>query len=425
MMARVRLVRSVSVGCVVLCIASAGCSKRPEQKPPAPPAVKTVVAAFGTIAPSEQLAGFIAPFQNVAMQSTLSEPADQVNVQEGDRVSRGELLALLDTADLEANLNADLATAASDRAGTSQKVYSGQLSISQGVSSLDQAQASLRQAQANLQRDQTDLGRYQSLVKQGYISEQQYQTQAITVRNDQQAVRQALAGVQSAQSNVQANGPSLNSSGLQSANLEQARANEQVALAQADQLRVQIAKARILSPISGVVVNRNLNPGEYPGTRQIFTLQQVDPVYAVLRGSSAQVAAIQPGAHVTVSTDGQTVRRTGSVVGVLNQIAPGSTDFQVKVLIPNPDGRLRPGVGVSANVALSPMRGVRVPTTAFTDDNHDSILAVDSSSTVHTVRVTEVANDGTHAIVTGLPAGSRVIADGQISVGSGEKVAAH
>src|SRR5580704_466234 len=205
-MGRVILTRILAFGCALAALGATGCAKKAEQQAPPPPVVQTVIATFGTISPAERLAGFVAPYQNVAIQSTLTEPADAVNVQEGDRISKGEVLATLDTADLVASLNSYLATAQSDAAGTSQKVYSGQLSISQGVSALDQARAAMRQAQANLQRDQTDLGRYQQLVKQGYISDQQYQTQIITVRNDQQAVREAVAGVQSAQSNVAANG---------------------------------------------------------------------------------------------------------------------------------------------------------------------------------------------------------------------------
>jgi HlyD family secretion protein len=416
------LLRTFALGTGIASAVLAGCAKAPPPKTPPPPVVQTVVASYGRIQPTEQLAGFVAPYQNVAIQSTLTEPADVVNVQEGDRVSRGEVLARLNTADLVASMNSYVATAASDRAGTSQKVYSGQLSISQGNSSLDQAKAALRTAQGNLQRDTVDLGRYQQLVKQGYISEQQYQTQGVTVRNDQQAVREAAAGVQSAESNVVANG-GLGTSGLQAANVDQAKATEQVALAQADQVRVQIAKAVITSPIDGVVVNRNLNPGEYPGSRQIFTLQQVDPLYAVLRGSGTQIAEIQTGARVTVASDGQALKRTGTVIGVLNQISPGSTDFQVKVLLANSDGKLRPGMGVAANVNLPRKNGVRIPQTAFTDDNHDTILTVDPQSTVRVVKVTELADDGKQAIVSGLPAGTRVLSDGQTSLGSGEKVA--
>jgi multidrug efflux pump subunit AcrA (membrane-fusion protein) len=420
-MTRSGLSSFVGFGCAVV-IGLAGCSKGQEKQATPPPVVQTAVASYGTIAPSERLAGFIAPFQNVAIQSDLAEPADTVNVQEGDHVSRGQVLAQLDTADLVASLNSYLATAASDRAGTSQKIYSGRLSISQGSDALSQAQATLRQTQQNLDRDQTDLNRYAALVKQGYISEQQYQTQITTVRNDEQAERQAAAGVSSARSNVEANG-ALGSPGLQQANVEQSAATEQVALAQAQQVRVQIAKARIVSPIDGVVVNRNLNPGEYPGSRQIFTLQEVDKVYAVLRGSGAQIAEIEAGAPVTVGDEGHTVKRTGTVIGVLNQISPGSTDFQVKVELPNPDGRLRPGAAVAAEVDLPKRSGVRIPQTAFTDDNHNTILTIAPDSTVRTAQVTELANDGTHAIVTGLKAGTRVVSDGQTSVGNGEKVA--
>ena len=68
------------------------------------------------------------------------------------------------------------------------------------------------------------------------------------------------------------------------------------------------------------------------------------------------------------------------------------------------------------------MRGVRVPVTSFTDDNHDALMTV-ASGTVRTVKVAEVGDDGTTAIVTGVQSGARVITDGQTSVGDGEKVA--
>ena len=61
-----------------------------------------------------------------------------------------------------------------------------------------------------------------------------------------------------------------------------------------------IDKAIIKSPVDGVVVNRNLNPGQYPGSQTIFTVQQLDPVYAELNASSEDVFRIRRGA--TVST---------------------------------------------------------------------------------------------------------------------------
>ncbi len=368
---------------------SAGGRGGPQQAP----YVATIVATQGAIYPASSLAGIIAPYENVAIQTTLVEPADAVYVQEGDRVHRGEILAQLDTADLRAEL-------ASDVASTTHTYYEGGLSISQSANALRQAETTLRTDQLNLERDQ-------SLLRQGYIARQTADAQLEVVRNDEQTV-------DSDRSAVSANG-TLGGSGLEAAAVAQARA-------QADQVRVQISTATITSPIDGVVVNRNLNPGEYPGNRQIFTLQQVDPIFAIVRGSGAQIAHIAMGSQANVVVSDLDAHLTGRVVGVLNEIVPGSTDFQVKILVNNPQRRLRPGMTVVANVALPSLHGVRIPETAFTDQNHTQIMTVNANDIVEVTRVDEIGNDGTTSVIAGIASGTRVVSNGMASVGSGEKV---
>jgi multidrug efflux pump subunit AcrA (membrane-fusion protein) len=400
---------------------------KPKPQPSALPSVQTAVARFGTIQPSESLAGIVAPYQNVAVQSSLSEPADEVFVKEGDRVSQGEVLARLDTADLEAELQSDLAQANADAANTTHTVYQGDLTIQQSSQSVRSAAAAVGQAQQTYRKDDTDLQRYEQLLGSGYISEQQVAQQIALVRNDQEAIRSAQATLASAQEQVTANGTLTSDgsgSGLEASSVQQAQAAERVALAQAQQVRTSIAKATISSPINGVVVNRNLNVGEYPGTRQIFTLQQTDPIYAVLRGSGQQIARMQAGAGATItSSDLPGGALHGTVAGVLNQINPGSTDFVVKVVLSNPSGRLRPGMSVQGLVSLPDLRGVRIPATAFTDDDHASVMVVAQDGTVSTVKVSETGEDAKEAVVTGLRPGSRVIVDGQSAIGDGQKVA--
>ena len=393
--------------CAAVVTTTACGAKKPAAAPP--PNVATTVASVATIKPASSMPGLIAPYENVAIQSTLSEPADEVYVQEGDVVHRGQVLAQLDTADLQAQLASDIATMNADRANTVHTQFSGSETITQG----DQ---SLKSAQANAYRDNAILARDQKLFDQGYISLQQLQADQATARNDQSVL-------QSAQAAVSANGSSLSAPGLQSSSVDQAKAQEQIAEANAQQIRVQISKAAIVSPIDGVVVNRNLNPGEYPGTRQIFTLQQVSPIYAILRGSSGQIAGIGNGAIAQVSTDeGERRKYSGPVTGVLNEIQPGSTQFQIKVLLQNSDRWLRPGMAIQGSVTLPGVTGVRVPTTAFTDDNHNAVQVVEPDDTVKTINAVEVASDGTNSIVTGVPSGSRVIVNGQSSIGDGEKV---
>lgn len=404
-------------------LAVVGCGRRESAKQATAPYVQTSIASYGTIQPAQHLAGIIAPYQNVAIQSSLSEPADTVSVREGDSVRVGQVLAQLDTSDLQAQMQSDLATANSNHANTTHTVYQGSLSIAQGQDTLRTDQAAVRQAQQTLTNDQTNLSRDQNLLAQGYVSQQSVDAQSTLVRNDQQALNSANANLASARSTVQANG-SLGGQGLQASAVAQSQAQEEVALAQAQQVRVQIGKATIVSPIDGVVVNRNLNPGEYPGNRELFTLQQINPIYAVLHASSEQISGIAPGAaaNVTAALANGSGRFAGRVVGVLNEINPGSTDFQVKVQLPNAQQRLRPGMVVQGQIATFPLRGVRVPTTAFTDDNHDAIMTVASGNSVKTVKVAELGSDGTTSVINGIAAGTRVVSDGQTSVGDGEKV---
>ncbi len=385
--------RRVVVCALFVTCALAACHGGPARVTAAP-YVATSVASEGTIHPTSQLAGIVAPFQNVAIQTTTVEPTDSVNVKEGDDVYRGEVLAQLDTADLRAEL-------ASDDANTSHTYYSGVLSIAQGVDTVRQDRVTLRTDQINLERDE-------ALFRQGYISRQTVDEQVNTVNTDKQTLSAAV-------SNMQANG-SLNGSGLQAAAIAQAQA-------QAQQIRVAIEKATIYSPIDGVVVNRNLNVGEYPGSRQIFTLQQVDPIYAIVQGSGAQIAHISVGApaNVTISDLGLQ-HYDGRVVGILNQIVPGSTNFEVKVQLSNPQHLIRPGMTVQAGIALPNLTGIRIPLTAFTDQNHTQIMTVNAQSILQVANVTEIGNDGITSVVTGIKPGTRVVSNGMATVGSGEKV---
>ena len=409
---------------LVVCVASAlvtGCGH--SQRPPRQTGnavVPVVTAAYGTVSPKTTMSGTIAPLQNVGITSTLLEPADEVNVQEGDTVREGELLAQLDTADLRAQLAADIASAQSSRAKETQTYDQAGLTIVQNSNTVNAARAAVRQAQVTLTNDQLTLRRDAALLKSGYIAQSQYDLQATTVKNDQQAVQSAQVTLQNDISQVRTNGTT--STGLQGANVASAQADVQTALAQADQIRVQISKAAIISPINGVVVNRNMNPGEFPGTRTIFTLQETDRVYAVLNGAGSQVVGVRNGSPVDVTSDLLPNKHArGTVVGVLNAVQPGSTNFVLKVLLDNRRGLLRPGMVVSGTASMPSASGIRIPSTAFLDTTNSSVQVVRDQE-AETVHVTMLAQDAKNAIVIGLPAGSVVIANGQLGLADGQHV---
>jgi HlyD family secretion protein len=408
---------------VSLAIAGCGHHRRGHGFPsPGPASIPMATAAPATIHPSVQIAGIIAPYQNVSMSSSLVEPADSVAVIEGDYVHKGQTLAVLDTTDLRASYNAAERSAVSDAARTQQTQYQATLNIGQGNDAVRNAQAALLQAQQTLKLDQVNLERYQALLASGYVSQQQVDQQRTMVHNDQQAELSAQASLSSAVLNARVNG--TYQQGLQAANVASASAAAEAAYAQAAQIQASIDKALIVSPVDGVVVNRNLNPGQYPGSQTIFTVQQLNPVYAMLNASSEDVFRIQRGGAVTVSVAGVAgASYSGKVSAVLGQVEPGSTNFTVQAILVNPGLHLKSGMAVTGTVALPSLSGIAIPTTSFLDDSHDSVMVVDSSGTAKTQSVRERGSDGTRSVVTGLTSGTKVISNGQLGITSGQQIA--
>jgi RND family efflux transporter MFP subunit len=437
--------RTIGLLIAVAALLLAGCgqqgSRRGARVGATPNPVPTAAAHQTTVRAATTISGVIAPLQNVAITSQLAEPADAVNVNEGDQVRAGEVIAVLDTADLRAQLaqaqatiETDQRTAESDDAKVVQAQYTQKLNIGQSSDQVRSAQAAVVAARSTLANDQLTLSRDAQLLANGYIAQSQYDQQKTQVQTDSSNLRTVEANLASAITNQQVNGTTT--TGLQAANVASvaadaraARAQIQQAVAQVQQFQASIVKATIVSPVNGVVVNRNLNPGEYPGSRTVFTIQQLDNVYAELNASSADTFAIPVGAPVSITVSGNDTRTyTGKVVAVLGQVTPGSTNFTVKVLVQNADGKLQSGLPVTASASLPPVSGIGIPTTAFLDDTHTTVMIADDQvvdTVAKLVHVHELGSDGKTSIVSGLKAGQVVISNGQLGVTDGQSLASN
>jgi len=400
-----------------------------------PPPLPTVSARQGSVQQRLQIAGYIAPLLNVSISNTLSEPATEVDVLQGDRVVVGQRLALLEHTDLDGqlaalqgSLQAAIATAADDDAKVAQARYTAHLNRDTGGNQLNAANAALAQARQTLVNDQNNLVRDRQLSVSGYIPQQTLDQQATLVNNDAAAVRSAEAAVATAKTTVTVNGTSQ--SGLQQSTLASAIAEAQAAHAniasirgQIDQLQAQIAHTQILSPVNGIVVNRNLNPGEYPSGRTLFTVQRLDQVYVDLNASSSDIFGLTKGAPIHLDVSGASHDYTGRVVAILGQVTPGSTNFTVQGLIANPDGHLQSGLPATATITLPTVRGIEIPTTAFLDETHRNVMRMSGDGAQRRFTKTgvrEIASNGTDSIITGLAAGSTIVANGQLDVQAGQ-----
>ena len=420
------VVRAISlcVWTVAAAVGLGGCSAaKPAEKPEDDrPRVASFSARVATIHPTIELPGAIAPAATIALSNSINEPTLRVDVREGDRVKSGQELAALDVSDLEASLQSAIQTARSDEAKTSATVYGANLVYAQAPDTVRQSQAQLEQAREASAEARRNLTRDTSLADQGYLPAQNLDEQRVVVKTDAQAELLAQAALRSAVASQVQNGTPQG--GMQASEVEEFRRQAAAAYATAAQLRAQIARARIVSPVDGTLVNRNLNPGEYPSGRQIFTVEANDTVYAILTASAAQRNQLRTNDRTEITQPGiGAVPAFGRIEALLDASTAGATNFTVKVPLANTDGSLHAGVPVRAIVDLGGVRGVGVPTTAFVSDDRSSVLAV-AGGEVRTVNVRELATDGMTSIVAGLGRDAVVVRDGTSDLHDGEAVKA-
>jgi HlyD family secretion protein len=413
------------LGTLTLILLCAGCATRAAGKPTVSatplPAVDTVVAHQGVVRPTLQIGGVISPYRQVGIAANLAEPIGEVNAQEGQFVRAGQTLARLVTDDLEAQLASAERVAAEDVQRYKQSAYQASAVNTQDRSAILAAQAQVRQAEVNLAAAENDLRRYFYLASQGYVPAQTVQQQETTVAVDRQAVTAARAALAQAIANARADGSGAKE-GAEQAALAAAREAANAAGASVEQLRRQIARATVIAPVGGVVDAVNANPGEYPSGRQLFTIQEIDRVYALLPASTAQAVEIRRGANATIVASGSRRQDRGTVVAVLDQVQPGTTNFTIKVDVANADQHLHSGMPLTGTVDEPPVRGIVVPVTAFVDDTHHSVYVV-VDGIVRTRSVGEVKDDAKNAVVTGLWNGTVVVKDvEQANVGNGDRV---
>jgi multidrug efflux pump subunit AcrA (membrane-fusion protein) len=402
---------------------TAGCAARPAPPPSAadpPPPPRIVVAQAAVVAPALVLSGIVAPLRSVTLSAETNAPATSVYAKEGDVVRRGQVLAELDTSELRASYAAAQRSASEADARAAQSSYQARLAIVQGVEAWRTAQDGVAQAGSKLRQDRLTYERNRALVANGYVPQAQVDESQALVVQDLAALRSAAAALRQARETVGVNGDVTR--GLQASTVDASRAAASSAHSQAEQIAAQISKTTIRAPFDAIVVARDLDVGEYPGSRALFTLQASDEVYAMLSATAPQVSRVRPGMHVRVDTPHGAASADGVVEAVLPQTAPGSTSFTVKARIPNAGARFASGMVVDGTVQLAHSTGVAIPASAFVDAAHTSVAVVRGGhATVVPVRV--LGTRGAQSVVAGIASGTRLLADGATVATTGQAIA--
>ncbi|WP_443478252.1 efflux RND transporter periplasmic adaptor subunit [Novosphingobium aerophilum] len=214
--------------------------------------------------------------------------------------------------------------------------------------------------------------------------------------------------------------------------LEQRRAERDQGLASVRQIDARLVQKQVRAPFAGQLGIRRVNLGQYlnPGD-PVVTLTALDALYVEFAVPQQELARLKPGAGVAVSTDAFPGRTfTARVNAVEPQIGKDTRNVTVQARLANPDRALRPGMYVTAAIALPPRKdALVVPATAIqTSAQGDSVIAVRGrdarkGGTAEIVPVQVGARIGNAVVVTdGIRAGDVIVSEGQLRVQPGAQV---
>ena len=140
------------------------------------------------------------------------------------------------------------------------------------------------------------------------------------------------------------------------AEYDTAAAGQQQAEARLNEIRAAIDRKTIRAPFSGVLGIRQVNLGQYlTAGAPVVPLQSLDPIYVNFNVPQQDAAQMRIGRTVRISSNeggadaGQSTGRISAIDSVIDQ---ATRNVQVQATLPNPQGRLRPGMFVQAQVNL-------------------------------------------------------------------------
>ena len=205
--------------------------------------------------------------------------------------------------------------------------------------------------------------------------------------------------------------------------------------AKAGEIQATIDRKTIRAPFSGVLGLRQINLGEYLAAGQaIVPLQVLSPIYVNFGVPQTSYAQVRVGHALTVTSDdmpGKTF--PGRVTAVDATINESTRNIQIQATLPNPGGKLRPGMFVQVEVALGQSRqAITLPASAINYAPYGNSVYVVSDlqdpkgKTFKGVRQQFVKIDGSRgdqvAVVSGVNPGDVVVTSGVFKLRNGAPV---
>lgn len=384
---------------LVLC----SCARQDVSLEKMPPAVRTFkVQLSAPVVKSDRYSAVIAPDAQIDVSFRASGYINYIhkvrgvddrlrNMQEGDFLRKGTVLARIKQADYDA------------------KVREQEAALEETKLAEKRLNASLAEGNIALTQAKNEFARASRLFEKNALTKPEYEDAAAKLEINDARVREAAAQI------------SVN------------QASARRVRAALDQTRFAAQDCILRAPIDGILIKRNIEDGTLVSTGTVAcTLADASSLKVSFGVPDVKLGEMSMGKNVAVTLEAVPNRVfQGRVTDVAPVADPRSRVFNVEVTLPNPDRRLRIGMVASLVAQETPWRALpMVPLSAVvrstTDPDGYEVFVAQSQGDKTIVQDRQVkVGDAVGAMITiveGLQVGDEVITDGSTRVASGQEV---
>ena len=374
--------------------------------------VKVAKAEKSTIAAPVTAVGTIWPREKADVSAKVSAQIKSMSLLKNKLVRAGEVIAVLESRDLQAQ-RAEAAAALNEARANERSLITGTIpkTNAEDQKALIDARAKVNNARATFERRRT-------LYDKGGISKKDLEASQLdltTAENELRLQEQTVA----------LRTHSLNPNDRALAAARTAQAQQHLAT-----LDAQLSYATIRSPITGIVTDQFQYEGEFASAGgKLVTIADTSSVIVKAPFSDTAVAEVKTGDTVTVlPTDTSAEEMHGQVTLLSRSSDPTSRTVEVWVTLGNGDGKLRANGAAQVTIAAnSKDDAIVVPASAVTLESSNAtegtVMVVDDQNVAHETKVTiGIRTPDKVEIVEGLKGGETVVIEGHYALSDGTKV---
>jgi len=357
--------------------------------------VKTTAVVESPFGETVTANGTLAAFDQTTVSVKVPGRVKTIAVDLGSVVSKGQVIAQLDSEDYRLRVQQSEASLAQARArlglapdGTDDNVD-------------PEKTATVRQARAVLDEARVARDRAAKLVEQGVIAKAEFDTATATFKVAEGRYQDAYEEIRNRQGVL-------------------AQRRSEVALA-----RQQLKDTAVVAPLDGIVQEKRTSSGEYlaAGTA-VVNIVRMDPLRLRAEIPERESHTVKPGQNVRVTVDGDSNVYVGQIMRLSPVIAEQTRILVVEADVRN-NGKLRPGSFAHAEIVTNDSKmAVTVPNNAIvTFAGIEKVLVVQNGKALEKPVTTGRRNGEFTEIVSGVNVGEKVIVDpGNLQTGQDVQV---